>query len=63
MQNRTRNTNLVIRLHPEERAKLSALEEADDEERCASRLIRLWISDHYRARFGDTTPKTKRRAS
>jgi hypothetical protein len=54
---RDRTKNLVIRIDDEERAKLRALEDAQDEN--ASRLVRRWIAQHYAAQFGDMAPHTK----
>lgn len=53
---RERNKNLVIKIDEEERAQLTALENAEDEN--ASRLVRKWIGQHYAARFG-AAPATK----
>ena len=54
---RTRETNLVVRIDEEERAKLRALEADQDEN--ASRLVRKWIATHYRATFGEKAPARK----
>jgi hypothetical protein len=50
-----RDRNLVIRIDGGERAKLKALEDAQDEN--ASRLVRRWIREHYSAAFGDVAPR------
>lgn len=56
---RERSKNLVVRIDDEERAKLAALEDAQDEN--ASRLVRRWIAQHYAATFGNAPPKHARR--
>jgi hypothetical protein len=57
---RDRTKNLVVKIDEEERAKLAALEDADDEN--ASRLVRKWIALNYAARFGNA-PATKAKAA
>jgi hypothetical protein len=59
MSMRERTKSLVVRIDADERAKLSALEDAEDEN--ASRLVRKWIAQHYKAAFGDTPLKHARR--
>jgi len=51
---RERSHHLVVRVDEKEQAMMRAL--AEDADQHASQLIRRWISQHYAARFGDTSP-------
>ena len=58
---RTRETNLTVRVAHDELAQVQALAGAADLP--VSILVRQWIRDHYRAKFGDVAPdkvKSKR---
>ena len=51
-----RDRNMVLRISDEELAMAHALAEAQDEP--ISRIVRRFIGDAYRAKFGTKTPPT-----
>lgn len=57
---RDRDRTLSIRLDDNELARIHALAEREDV--AIGAMVRRWLSDHWRAHFGDATPpatKTK----
>ena len=52
-----RDVLVNLRVSEEERAKLHAIADANDEP--FARTVRRWISTFYRERFGEEAPKPK----